>query len=144
MKIKDRQGLIKKLDKIFIIGNPVQLLSNLVYGMIFCVLFVLLFIGIREKLLEGYFEYMVFGVLLVFCVLNADMRITSLEGLFIIPGLLIFLHYILLMVGHETVLLEVSINIIVLLGILSIVYLIGFRKLLISKLPPQEKGKFKK
>lgn len=132
MNKKIKKKILKTADELLSF-NPISTFSNLVYGGLISILFSLIFIGIKLKLLEGYFQYMVFGVMLVFCFREADRHFSGLSGLWSVVGVGVFVHYILIMVGYDTTILQAMIKFSVFLVIISITYHLGFRKYLIEK-----------
>jgi hypothetical protein len=97
------------------------------------ILFSLIFIGIRLRLLEGYFQYMIFAVMLVFSIREADRHFSKLSGLWFVVGMGVFVHYVLAMVGYNTAILSAMIKFAVFIVVTSIIYHLGFRKYLIKK-----------
>lgn len=132
MDKKIKKKILKIADDLLSF-NPIFTFSNLVYGNMIAILFSLIFIGIRLKLIEGYFQYMIFAVMLVFCIREADKHFSKLSGLWSVIGMGVFVHYILVMVGHDTAILQAMIKFSVFLFITSITYHLGFRKYLIKK-----------
>ncbi len=76
---------------------------------------------------------MIFAVMLVFCIREADRHFSNLSGLWLVIGMGVFVHYILAMVGYDTTILQSMIKFSVFLVITSITYHLGFRKYLIKK-----------
>ncbi len=132
MDKKIKKKILKIADDLLSF-NPLFTFSNLVYGGLISILFSLIFIGIRLKLLEEYFQYMIFAVMLIFCIREADRHFSKLSGLWLVVGMGVFVHYILAMVGHDTAILQAMIKFSVFLVITSITYHLGFRKYLIKK-----------
>lgn len=133
MDKKIKKKILKIADELLSF-NPLFVFSNLVYGGMIAILFSLIFIGIRLQLLEGYFQYMIFAVMLVFCIREADRHFSKLSGLWLVVGMGIFVHYVLAMVGHDTAILSAMIKFAVFIIVTSIIYHLGFRKYLIKKL----------
>ena len=132
MNKKIKKKILKIADDLLSF-NPLFVFSNLVYGSMIAILFSLIFIGIRLRLLEGYFQYMIFVVMLVFCIREAERHFSKLSGLWLVIGMGIFVHYVLAMVGHDTAILQAMIKFSVFLVITIITYHLGFRKYLIKK-----------
>ena len=132
MDKKIKKKILKIADDLLSF-NPLFTFSNLVYGTMITILFSLIFIGIRLKLLEGYFQYMIFVVMFVFCIREADRHFSKLSGLWLIVGMGVFVHYILVMVGHDIAIIQTMIKFSVFLVMTSITYHLGFRKYLIKK-----------
>ena len=132
MDKKIKKKILKTADDLLSF-NPISTFSNLIYGLMMSILFSLIFIGIRLKLLEGYFQYILFAVMLVFCIREADGHFSRLSGFWFVVGMGVFVHYILVMVGHDTAILQAVIKLSVFLVITSIIYHLGFRKYLIKK-----------
>jgi hypothetical protein len=124
--------ILKNVDDLLSF-NPVFTFSNLVYGGLISTLFSLIFIGIRLKLLEGYFQYMIFAVMFVFCIREANRHFSKLSGLWLVVGIGVFIHYLLAMIGYNTAILQAMIKFSAFLIIISITYHLGFRKYLIKK-----------
>ncbi len=138
MKNKISKKIIKITDELFSF-NPFFVFSNLVYGGIISILFSFIFIGIKSQILEGYFQYMVFVFMLVFCIREADRHFSKLSGLWLIVGIGIFFHYVLAMVGYYTPILSIMIKFSIFIIIISIIYHLGFRKYLIKRLGNKDK-----
>lgn len=132
MDKKIKKKILKNADDLLSF-NPVFTFSNLLYGLTMSTLFCLIFIGIRLKFIEGYFQYMIFTVMFVFCLREADKHFSKLSGLWFVVGMGFFIHFVLVMVGHETSILQSMINISAFLVITSITYHLFFRKYLIKK-----------
>ena len=132
MDKKIKKKILKIADELLSF-NPLFVFSNLVYGGMIAILFSLIFIGIRLQLLEGYFQYMIFAVMLVFCIREADRHFSKLSGLWLVVGMGIFVHYILAMVGQDTAILSAMIQSAVFIVVTSKIYHLGFRKYLIKK-----------
>ena len=129
---KTKKKIIKIADDL-INFNYLVGLSNLVYGWIFSILFSLFFIGVRLKLVEGIFQYLVFMFLAVFCFGEANKHFSKLQGLWLIVGMGIFINYILAGFGHHTVILQSMIKFAIFIVIINIIYILGFRRYLIKK-----------
>jgi uncharacterized membrane protein YczE len=133
MDKKIKKKILKIADELLSF-NPLFVFSNLLYGGVIAILFSLIFMGIRLQLLEGYFQYMIFAVMLVFCIREADRHFSKLSGLWLVVGMGVFVHYVLAMVGHNTTILSAMIKFAVFIVVTSIIYHLGFRKYLIKKL----------
>lgn len=133
MNKKTKKKIIKISDNL-LSYDPINTFGNLIYGVMIAVLFFFIFMGIRLKLLEGYFQYMIFLVMLVFCIREADRHFSKLHGLWFFVGMGIFVHCILLMLGYETAIYQAVIQFSIFIVITSIIYHLGFRKYLIKKL----------
>ena len=132
MDKKIKKKILKTADDLLSF-NPIFTFSNLIYGLMMSSLFCLIFIGIRLKFIEGYFQYMIFTVMFVFCLREADGHFSKLSGLWLVVGMGVFVHYILVMYGHDTAILQAAIKLSVFLVITSITYHLFFRKYLIKK-----------
>jgi hypothetical protein len=132
MNKKIKKKMIKIADELLSF-NPFFVFSNLIYGGTIAILFSLIFIGIRLRLLEGYFQYMIFAVMFVLCIREADRHFSKLSGLWFVVGMGVFIYYVLAMVGHDTTILSAMIQFAVFIIGTSIIYHLGFRKYLIKK-----------
>ena len=102
MKLQQiRKKTIEGLDKNFRI-SWINLFSNFAYGILFAILFGLLFLGLRLNLVEGFFQLMVFIVMFAFCFREADRHFSNLPGVFLWVGMAFLLTYVLTMVGYNT------------------------------------------
>jgi len=132
MKKENHIKIIKIVDNLLNF-SIFPVISNLVYLMIFGILFLITFIGIKMKIFDGYFEYIVIIFILVYSFKEADRYLSNLPGLWRIIGMGIFTNFIMLAVGYDIQIFNVMIFLSIIIIAIKFYYLIGIRKYIIKK-----------
>lgn len=128
---EQKEKIIRDLDRFLEVD--IYLISGLIYGIVYSMLFVYAFKGIRLNLIEGYFQYVVVIFIFIFAFAQADRYFSNMNGIWFIIGIGIFISFVLNMFGINTSLFVAMFFLFIVLLTASFIYYL-FRNLLIEKL----------